>query len=880
MGNELDEVERRVLEKSIRRRDLLVRSIQRACTNIENLEITGDDSSLLGTAKIDREDLDRKLAEFHEIQLQIKMDVDDKDLDAHENERTRVETIARSAKIVLADYIAANGEITGSNTSQRRSTSAETKPERKLKRPEIQIPKFEGDYKKWNDFRNVFESVVVNDSAYSNVEKMVYLKQAMQKGAADVIRKFEITEQNFEKAWEKLKKRYENRRATINNHLQSLTQLPQAKTEAGLQKLWDAAADAIESLDAMGVKDGWSHMISYLVTEKLDSETRKAWEVETVREIEYPKYELLDTFLQQRIRVIESMGGTASKAPGVAATAKKTETTAKSFAARKSTESSDGERRCFNCQENHAIAECGAFAEKSLAEKTELIKRRGLCFQCLCKGHMVIACRAPRCAECSKRHHILLHVEGEKPSANSIAKPSEKVEIKKSFCVRADNSRVLLPAALVKACRGSKKLVIRTFLDSCSEINFITERLAKWLKCRKLNSEIVVKTAMPGALSISKHCRVKVESRNRDYSVEIDFQIIPQIADDFNPYSTNVKNLNIELADSPLRCGSHGDMLIGAEYYEALMLPGRIKQADGPYLRETQFGWVAIGTAQSQALIESARYYLTIQDQLQQFFVLEEVVSATVTCTAEERKCDEHFEAHFLLDKIGFEVFLPKGLPVEFLGESRHIAFRQFCALEKRLTAEEFVVYKGFMDEYIYLGHMTLVEKPELVLFRCFLPHHAVYKKSSTTTRMHLVFNASCPTSTGYSLNDILMKGPVLQEDLFTILVRFRCYSVAFTADIEKMYRQVRVAKEDRCLQCILWRDKPSEPIRTYELNTVTYGTKPASYLATKCLRKLAEKCESEYPETATILRSDFYMDDVLTGGNSVQEVRESCGRS
>jgi len=57
----------------------------------------------------------------------------------------------------------------------------------------------------------------------------------------------------------------------------------------------------------------------------------------------------------------------------------------------------------------------------------------------------------------------------------------------------------------------------------------------------------------------------------------------------------------------------------------------------------------------------------------------------------------------------------------------------------------------------------------------------------------------------------------------------------AMTADISKMYRQIRVHPEDYDPQCILWRRSSDEPLRQYQLVTVTYGTAPASFLATRC---------------------------------------------
>jgi len=95
-----------------------------------------------------------------------------------------------------------------------------------------------------------------------------------------------------------------------------------------------------------------------------------------------------------------------------------------------------------------------------------------------------------------------------------------------------------------------------------------------------------------------------------------------------------------------------------------------------------------------------------------------------------------------------------------------------------------------------------------------YLPRHAVYKKTSTTTKLRVVFDGSCKTSTGISLNDTLMVGPTIQENLFSILTRFRTFKYALTADINKMYRQVLVNPNQTSRQRILWRNSVDEPIR------------------------------------------------------------------
>ena len=115
------------------------------------------------------------------------------------------------------------------------------------------------------------------------------------------------------------------------------------------------------------------------------------------------------------------------------------------------------------------------------------------------------------------------------------------------------------------------------------------------------------------------------------------------------------------------------------------------------------------------------------------------------------------------------------------------------------------------------------------------------------------------------------MVGPTIQDDIFSLLLRFRNYQYVLTGDIEKMYRQFEVRKEDRKYQRILWRG-PSGSIKTYELNTVTFGLSPAPFLAIRCLHQLANDEMANYPRAAQIIKRDLYVDDLLTGATTFDD--------
>ncbi|XP_050532686.1 uncharacterized protein LOC126900792 [Daktulosphaira vitifoliae] len=195
----------------------------------------------------------------------------------------------------------------------------------------------------------------------------------------------------------------------------------------------------------------------------------------------------------------------------------------------------------------------------------------------------------------------------------------------------------------------------------------------------------------------------------------------------------------------------------------------------------------------------------------------------------EEKLAFERYfqDSHSRLADGRFVVRLPFRKEPSLLGSSMNMALKRFLTLEKKMcnNSELATEYKNVLKEYEEMGHMSKIDDtvttPGIYYH---ISHHAVYKNSSSTTKLRVVFDASMKTTTDYSLNDILMTGPVVQQELFDIAMRFRYYLYVVTADVAKMFRQVLVHENDRHFQRILWRDAPDKPLQHYVLNTVTKG--------------------------------------------------------
>lgn len=126
------------------------------------------------------------------------------------------------------------------------------------------------------------------------------------------------------------------------------------------------------------------------------------------------------------------------------------------------------------------------------------------------------------------------------------------------------------------------------------------------------------------------------------------------------------------------------------------------------------------------------------------------------------------------------------------------------------------IQYQKFIQEYYDMGHMENVPNIELDSKSFFLPRHHITQESSQTTKLRVVFDGSAKTTSSLSLNDLLMVGPTLQKDLCDLIIRFRTFKYVLSADITKMYRIIKIHKDDQDMQRILWRKSSKDKLEEY----------------------------------------------------------------
>ncbi|XP_065082558.1 uncharacterized protein LOC135704945 [Ochlerotatus camptorhynchus] len=848
------------------------------------------------------ERIDLLWEQISETSWEIESHEDYEEQEGVEKEQLEFENRYYDAKSFLMEKAKEFQDEAALNQSTRSADATSTHGTMdRVRLPQIKLQTFDGDIDDWLSFRDLYTSLIHEKAELPDVEKFHYLKGCLAGEAKALVDPLKITSENYKIAWESLLKRFNNSKLLKRKQVQALVKLPSLTKESvtDLHKLADGFDRAIQILDQVIEPAEYKDLLLVeLLSSRLDPVTRRGWEEHTSAK-EQDTLQDLQEFLHRRIQILESLPAKAEPKN------EPQQPRRKSFSPKWNT------AKCPSCTEVHGLHTCPAFLKMSLSSRESFLRAQSLCRNCLKRGHLARDCSSKfSCRNCKARHHTLLCFKGEGRSsrngspekANSgktgnrndssfdpKAANAASVETASSNTAQLPTSQVLLATAVVviEDNQGSR-YPARALLDSGSECNFISEGLSQLMKVASQKVDISILGIGQSGTRVTRKIQAVIKSRVSSYSRPMDFLVLPKVTACL-PTSTVQANgwdipADIELADPEFFRSRKVDLVMGIQAFFSFFPSGReIPLGTGlPVLTESVFGWIVTGEVATSN--PGVRYSCNmsvssnLEELMARFWSCEEV-GAVNKLSPDETRCEEQFERTVERNSEGrYTVTLPKNDNVlAELGESRDIALRRLRAVERRLEKDPDLQkqYFNFMTEYLELGHMRRVDdKEEGTVKRCFLPHHPVIKESSTTTKVRVVFDASCKTSSGISLNDALYAGPVVQQDLRSIVLRSRTRQLMVVADVEKMFRQIWTNLVDTPLQCVLWLGTDGSVV-AYELLTVTYGTKSAPYLATRTLKQLASDEREQFSLAAPAVEEDVYMDDVISGADDVESAVE-----
>ncbi|XP_058827110.1 uncharacterized protein LOC131694791 [Topomyia yanbarensis] len=301
-------------------------------------------------------------------------------------------------------------------------------------------------------------------------------------------------------------------------------------------------------------------------------------------------------------------------------------------------------------------------------------------------------------------------------------------------------------------CEGAATIYIRArvLINSGSQASLIKEDCVRKLELPRRNGKLIMSGLGQQEAGITRgFVTLNIASRFDDIVViTTEAFILGKLTSEIPSQRFNATNMKLlenlnDLADPEINRPGPIDIILGSDVFLALLEGGQVKDESGlTVAQRTVFGSIVAGRYDDESVVHCINLH-TDMDQVA-----------------------EHFRSTLSRDKSGrFIVRLPFDNSKPALGDSLSTATKRLISIERRfqLQSEYQQEYTAFLHEYLELGHMEEVPDDQVNKdsSECYyLPHHAMIKEDSTMTKLRVVFDASCASSSGISLNDRLLAGP------------------------------------------------------------------------------------------------------------------------
>ncbi|XP_055588827.1 uncharacterized protein LOC129741145 [Uranotaenia lowii] len=539
---------------------------------------------------------------------------------------------------------------------------------------------------------------------------------------------------------------------------------------------------------------------------------------------------------------------------------------------------------CAHCdQVGHRIVDCRTFKALNVEDRWRKIRDMGLCQNCL-YNHGRRSCRLRQSCNidnCQHRHHRLLHPTKVQSSTVTVAEIHIHRNPHMSSLFR------IIPVKLFGKLRCVETFA---FLDEGSDLTLVENELANDLGATGDKQPLCLKwTGNTSRLETdSQRISLQISGANQDKqytlmnartvkSLDLPYQTF-RLTDALKTY-TYLKGVPISSY-----VNAKPRILIGIDNLR-LALPLKVKEGDsyGPVAVKTRLGWCVYGPRSNRE--EANSFHICkcscendLQESVKKFFTVESSGTSTVNVPLSE----EEQRALTLLEssttRIGnrYETgLLFKNDYVEF-PDSYRMAETRLACLERRMqrNPELRENLHRQIQEYESKGYAHKATKCELEAAdprRIWYLPIGVVVNPKKPGKIRIIWDAAAKTE-GISLNSALLKGPDQLVSLPGVLFRFRQYRVGVTSDIQEMFHQIRIRKEDTHSQRFLWRADPTEKPSIYLMDVATFGSTCSPASAQFVKNRNAEIHAQLYPEAATAIIRDHYVDDYLASFESEEE--------
>ncbi|XP_045033927.1 uncharacterized protein LOC116933188 [Daphnia magna] len=248
--------------------------------------------------------------------------------------------------------------------------------------------------------------------------------------------------------------------------------------------------------------------------------------------------------------------------------------------------------------------------------------------------------------------------------------------------------------------------------------------------------------------------------------------------------------------------------------------------------------------------------------------------------STEDKLARKKLDATIQFDGTRFEVGLPWVSEDIALPDNYNSALRRLFSIENKFVHNSNFAerYKAVIDDYVGKGFTRPFKESELKgTFgrNWYLPHHGAVNPRKPE-KVRVVFDASAKYQ-GVALNEVLLKGSNLINDIGATLLLLREKPVSLSGDIQQMFLQVGVKKEDRSALRFLWRPPGSRKRPTvYEMQRQIFGSVSSPFICSQVLRHIADLHREEFPEAAERFYKNFYVDNLLDSFYTEEEANRA----
>jgi Protein of unknown function (DUF1759)/Putative peptidase (DUF1758) len=684
--------------------------------------------------------------------------------------------------------------------------------------PKIKLPTFKGDFEHWLEFKTNFLSIVHNNPLISTTNKYNFLRTSVEGYAKQIVYGFDFIENQYDNAWAELCKRFDKKRVLVNNHVKAIFSIDKVQKEdaQAYRKLLDEVSKhltALKSLKLYGSDFTSSNFensnvfLMYLISSKLDKDLQKQWEEYKPANGEMPTLDEFFEFLSFKADALENWQSnqiTSTHEVTHKNSIRNSYTKYNKFNKHENRNhfvnrsqlhlAVDTVTKCNFCKGNHLIYNCSEFLKFNPKERLTKALNLKLCVNCLKFGHSADRCFLSHCKKCTQKHSTLLHSENmptenvnlQFDSSSNQTSESNQSQFSTNLLVKPNNNhtQVLLSTVLVKVKDSQGNIhQCRALLDSGAQSCLVRQDFCNKLNLNLIPSNLCIVGINQVVSKLDKKCSITIFSNYNNFQSTISCYVVPTISSEIPSQTINVSmwNIpaNINLADPEFSKPQEVQMLIGASLFWELLVDGKIELGKHlPILHNSKLGWVMTGTAplyNNHSTVKSICNFTKIHnpedEQLKLFWELEEVAVSNNCLTTDETQCEKLFNQDTIRNKEGqFIVKFPFKHSPSLLGNSSNTAIKRFYSLEKNFAhnSEFKSLYVQFINEYSALGHMSKIQSTisNDSNDSYYLPHHGVFREQSITTKLRVVFDGSCRSDTGWSLNDLQYVGPKIQNDI------------------------------------------------------------------------------------------------------------------